>query len=91
MYKKKIINIHIKGKPCEDDVIIDDLVHLTNGLSSAQIEGVLNEAMLKVLRENKTKMKLTDIQQMIYRDVAGWQPTQNMFSPKMIQSVAITS
>ena len=59
--RKAIINIHKTGKPTDTTVNIPDLVDITMGLSGAQIENLLNEAMLNALRYNRTKMGMSDI------------------------------
>ena len=40
--RKAIIEIHIQGKPHDNSVKLDELVDLTDGLSGAQIENLLN-------------------------------------------------
>ena len=55
--RKAIIDIHIQGKPHTANVIIDDLVDITTGMSAAQTENLLNEAMLYALRESDSYLR----------------------------------
>ena len=84
-----ILQIHIKGKPHESNINIPDLVDLTNGMSAAQIENVLNEAMLHAIRYNRTKFSHDDIDVVMNRILAGWQPTEHQFSHEMIEQIVI--
>ena len=60
--REAILKIHLRGKPYEKyGVSIEGLVDLTQGLSGAQIENLLNEAMLNALRENREIMSMRDI------------------------------
>ena len=87
--REAILNIHTKGKPYDDSIIIKDLVDLTMGLSGAQIENLLNEAMLNALRDDRTKMNAKDIDQILNKILAGWQPTENHFTSDIIDHIAI--
>lgn len=87
--REAILNIHSKGKPYDNTVNISDLVDLTMGLSGAQIENLLNEAMLNALRYDRTKMTSEDIDSIINRIIAGWQPTDHQFTTDIIDHIAI--
>ena len=84
-----ILQIHIKGKPHESNINIPDLVDLMNGMSAAQIENVLNEAMLHAIRYNRTEFSHDDIDVVMNRILAGWQPTEHQFSHEMIEQIVI--
>ena len=87
--REAIINIHIKGKPHDKSINIDDLVELTVGLSGAQIENLLNEAMLNALRYNHKEMTSDDIELILNKMIAGWQPTEHQFTSDMIDQIAL--
>ena len=87
--REAIINIHQKGKPSDSSMKLNDLVDITMGLSGAQIENLLNEAMLNALRYNRTQMSMTDIDIIMNRMMAGWQPTEHDFSSDLIDQIAI--
>ena len=87
--RKAILDIHTRGKPCDSSVIIQDLVDLTNGLSGAQIENLVNEAMLNALRCDRIEMTHTDIDNIMNKMMMGWQPTEHQFTSNIIDSIAI--
>lgn len=87
--REAIINIHIKGKPFCDKIGINELVEITEGLSGAQIENLLNEAMLNALRYNNTQFCFKDFDFVMNKMMAGWQPTEHEFTTDIIDHIAI--
>jgi len=87
--RQEIIKIHIKLKPYDSSVNIDLLVELTSGLSGAQIENVLNEGMLKALRESRKLISLEDINEIINREIGGYQISEYNFTSDTIDKIAI--
>jgi cell division protease FtsH len=85
----EILNIHLKGKPIEPIVSVDYLVEMTGGFSAAQIENLINESMLRALRENREIISMEDLEFIINRIVAGWQSTENKYSDDIIQRILI--
>ena len=85
-----IIDIHLNGKPFNQNTInVKDLVDVTAGLSGAQIENLLNEAMLNALRNNRDKMEYADIDLTMNKIMVGWQPSEHQFSTDIIDRIAI--
>ena len=88
--RESIINIHIKGKPYDtSSVDIPNLVEITEGLSGAQIENLLNEAMLNALRCNQTQFNFADFDFIMNKMMAGWQPNEHQFTSDIIDHIAI--
>ena len=84
-----ILDIHMKGKPIDPNIKINDLVEMTNGFSGAQIENLLNEAMLYALRQNREMINNDDLQIISNRILVGFQSTENILSGKMLFQVAV--
>ena len=84
-----IIDIHVKGKPYDSSVNLQDMVDLTMGLSAAQIENLFNEAMLNALRYDRKEMTSQDIDTIMNKMMAGWQPTDHQFTTDIIDHIAI--
>jgi cell division protease FtsH len=87
--REAIINIHIKGKPFCDSIGLCELVEVTEGLSGAQIENLLNEAMLNALRLNNTQFCYKDFDFVMNKMMAGWQPIDHEFTSDIIDHIAI--
>lgn len=84
-----IINIHIKGKPHDNTIKIPYLVEITEGMSGAQIENILNEAMLNALRNKNAVFSHDDIDLVMNKMIAGWQPNEHQFTTDIIDHIAI--
>ena len=87
--RKAILKIHTRGKPCDISVNIDDLVEITAGMSGAQIENLVNEALLNALRENREYFTNGDIEIIMNKILAGWQPIDHQFNDGIIHQIAI--
>ena len=88
--RESIINIHIRGKPHDASTVdIPNLVEITDGLSGAQIENLLNEAMLNALRCNQTQFNFKDFDFIMNKMMAGWQPNEHEFTSDIIDHIAI--
>jgi len=88
--RKAILDIHIQGKPYDESgVIFNDLVDTTSGLSGAQIENLLNEAMLNALRYNREKISKEDMEIVLNKIMVGWQPNQHQFSEAIMNQILI--
>jgi cell division protease FtsH len=87
--RKSIISIHINGKPYDSSIKIDELVEITDGLSGAQIENLLNEAMLNALKMNRFIFNYTDFDLILNKMMAGWQPSEHKFTSNIIDHIAI--
>ncbi|NBO17320.1 MAG: ATP-dependent zinc metalloprotease FtsH, partial [Proteobacteria bacterium] len=59
--RKGIIKIHMKDKPFEENVDIDDIAKKTVGFSGADIENMLNESAILAARRNSHLISEKDI------------------------------
>ena len=87
--RKAILEIHIRGKPHESSIKIDELVLYTEGMSGAQIENLLNEAMLHALRYDRTKFTYKDFDLVLNKMMVGWQPNEHEFTSDIIDHIAV--
>ena len=87
--RKEIIRIHIEGKPYDETVSQEKLVEMTTGFSGAQIENILNEAMLNSLKYDRYKFNMEDVEMVMNKMMVGWQPTEHQFTNDIIDHIAI--
>jgi len=88
--RRKILEIHLRGKPHnETSIRLEDMVDQTVGLSGAQIENLLNEAMLLALRHDRPVMQASDVDTVMNKMLVGWQPNEHQFSADIIDRIAI--
>ena len=87
--REAILEIHLKGKPHDHSIIMKDLVDITDGLSGSQIENLLNEAMLYALRAGNEYFTFKDLDVMMNKMMAGWQPVEHEFSSDIIDHITI--
>jgi len=87
--RREIIYIHSRGKPMHTSINIDTLVLSMEGLSGAQIENVLNEAMLNALRCDRYEFSNEDINTVLDKMMVGWQPNKHEFSEDGLQRISI--
>lgn len=87
--RKEILKIHVKGKPMDTRILMEDLLQMTQGYSGAQIENFLNEAMLYALRDNRKEMSRLDLEQMATRTLTGFQAVESKVTPEQLYQVAV--
>jgi cell division protease FtsH len=87
--RKSIIEIHSSGKPHDSSISVENLIEQTDGLSGAQIENLLNEAMLNALKEDRYVFDNRDIDVIMNKMIAGWQPNDHELTKPLIDQIAI--
>jgi cell division protease FtsH len=87
--RKHVIDIHIQGKPVDKSVVLQDLVEMTEGLSCAEIENLLNEAMLYALRDNRESITKLDLDVIYNKILTGWQSNEREFTNTTIHQICI--
>ena len=59
--RRKILDIHLKGKKVMPNTDLDEIAILTSGFSGADIENMANEAVILALRENNSVINSTNL------------------------------
>jgi cell division protease FtsH len=87
--REEIIKIHLNGKPMNNSISIEQIVELTSGFSGAQVENLLNEAMLYSLRENREMISINDLEYIENRIITGSQSNELKYSDDIINRIII--
>jgi cell division protease FtsH len=69
--RKEILNVHIKGKPLDKSVNIDELAKRSPGFSGADLANLVNEAAILAARRNKKSIGMAEFSEALDRVVAG--------------------
>lgn len=85
--REAIVAIHLKGKPHQ--LSVSTFIEMTNGYSGAQIENLLNEAMLYALRQNRECITMQDVELISNRILVGFQSTEHVLTKETLYQVAI--
>jgi cell division protease FtsH len=80
--RREILNVHIKGKPLDKTVDLDELARRTPGFSGADIANLVNEAAILAARHNKKSVGMGDFNEATDRVVAGPERRSRLISPE---------
>ena len=69
--RKKILEVHVRGKPLEKDVDLETIARQTPGFVGADIENLVNEAAILAARRNKKSIGIAEMQEAAERVMAG--------------------
>ncbi len=58
--RMEILKVHTRNKPLDDEVDLDNIARGTVGMSGADLENLVNEAVLLAVREDKDKVDMRD-------------------------------
>jgi ATP-dependent metalloprotease FtsH len=69
--RRKVLEVHAKGKPFGPDVDLHALAKRTVGMSGADLANVINEAALLTARENGTQITAAALEESVDRVIGG--------------------
>ncbi len=69
--RRAILDIHVRGKPLDEDIDLDNLAHATPGFVGADIENMVNEAAILAARRNKRLIGMDEFIEAIERVAHG--------------------
>jgi cell division protease FtsH len=80
--RKKILEVHSKGKPLAPEIDLDTLAGGTPGFTGADLANLVNEAALLAARHGKKVIGQDDLEEGIMRVIAGPEKKARLLSEK---------
>ncbi len=78
--RKKILEVHAKGKPLAEEIELDTLAAGTPGFTGADLANLVNEAALLAARHGKKTIGQDELEEGIMRVIAGPEKKTRLFS-----------
>jgi cell division protease FtsH len=78
--RRKILEVHVKGKPIAPEVDLDSLAAATPGLTGAELANLINEAALLSARRGRTTIGQVELDEGVLRVIAGPERKTRVFS-----------
>ena len=86
--REAILEVHARGKPLDEDVVLNVLAKQTPGFSGADLANLVNEAAILAARRNKKKIQLDEFNEAIDRVIAGPERKSRVISDKEKRIIA---
>src|SRR5213082_2061800 len=80
--RRKILEVHTKGKPLAPSIELDSLAAGTPGFTGADLANLVNEAALLAARHGKKTVEQDDLEEGIMRVIAGPEKKARLLSEK---------
>jgi cell division protease FtsH len=78
--RRKILEVHAKGKPLATEIDLDTLAAGTPGFTGADLANLVNEAALLAARRGKKTIEQEELEEGIMRVIAGPEKKTRLFS-----------
>jgi cell division protease FtsH len=78
--RRKILEVHAKGKPLATEIDLDTLAAGTPGFTGADLANLINEAALLAARRGKKVIEQSELEEGIMRVIAGPEKKTRLFS-----------
>jgi cell division protease FtsH len=80
--RKKILEVHTRGKPLGKQIDLDALAGQTPGFTGADLANLINEAALLTARQGKREISMRELEEGIMRVIAGPEKKTRVMSEK---------
>jgi cell division protease FtsH len=80
--RRKILEVHVKGKPLNPEIDLDTLAAGTPGFTGADLANLVNEAALLAARRGKKTIEQEELEEGIMRVIAGPEKKARLLSEK---------
>ena len=85
----EVLQVHIKGKPLDEDMDLEVIARRTPGFTPADLENLINEAALLAARRRRERVSLAELEEAIDRIIAGPQRKSRIINEKEKRTVAV--
>ena len=86
--REKILRVHAKNKPFEDDVDFERIAKITPGFTGADLANLMNESALLAARRHKERIGQAEIEEAMERVIAGPERKSRVISAKERRVIA---
>jgi cell division protease FtsH len=80
--RKKILEVHTRGKPLAGEIELDVLAGQTHGFTGADLANLINESALLTARKGKREITMVELEEGIMRVIAGPEKKTRVMSEK---------
>jgi cell division protease FtsH len=80
--RKRILEVHTRGKPLAKEIDLDALAGQTPGFTGADLANLINEAALLTARQGKREITMLELEEGIMRVIAGPEKKTRVMSEK---------
>jgi cell division protease FtsH len=80
--RKRILEVHTRGKPLAKEIDLDVLAGQTPGFTGADLANLINEAALLTARQGKREITMHELEEGIMRVIAGPEKKTRVMSEK---------
>ena len=86
--RKRILEVHAKGKPIGSDVNLERIAQLTPGFTGADLANLMNESALLTARRNKKIITMKEVSESMERVIAGPERKGRVMDDKTKRTIA---
>ncbi len=69
--RRAVLDVHVKGKPLEQDISLETIARQTPGFSGADLANLVNESAILAARRNRKRISMDEMNEAVDRVIAG--------------------
>ncbi len=69
--RRAVLDVHVKGKPLEQDISLEVIAKQTPGFSGADLANLVNESAILAARRNRKRISMDEMNEAVDRVIAG--------------------
>jgi cell division protease FtsH len=84
-----ILALYLKGRPCDPDVVPQEIARRCAGFTGAELENVVNEAALLAARARQASIAVSHLDEAIERTVGGPRNDAHVLSREELRTISV--